>query len=85
MNHTFCLDRCPAGYTLLDNNMCGRHIAACASVQNAANQCASEGAVLAAPQNCHAAVHVSYLAGQVDVHIAKTDASVEGQWGVGYG
>ena len=57
----------------------------CTNVQDAANRCAAEGAFLAAPQDCPTAVQLSYLANQADIHIAKTDATVEGTWQVGYG
>ena len=81
----FYLDRCPQGYHFLNNNMCGKHVEQCTNVQDAADKCALEGASLAAPQDCPTAVHLSYLARQSDIHIAKTDADVEGQWKVGFG
>ena len=70
---------------MLNNNMCGKHVQQCTNVQDAANRCAAEGATLAAPQDCPTAVHLSYLARQSDIHIAKTDSDVEGTWKVGFG
>ena len=79
------LDRCPSGYRLFKDNMCGIYRSVSANHNSSGQSCQTFGDRLAVADDCRENVWLSYLAGQNQIHIAKNDLANEGTWVRDYG